>query len=408
MLKDWRHTPATRRILAHGSLAKTHLDFVIDACEWLRARGLPLYRTNLYTPTLHPLMQGVGCIWRRDGQHQEQVQPHWGESGDEAHWLESPLRKVLSEIDELRLDLTSAPECQEVPLLAELRAEGVTEYLVYGVPYADGRRSAVSWATDAPAGFSLRERNELRNLAGPMGLVLDLLEWRRTARTLLDTYLGRGPGEAVLAGAIRRGDHRDLDAVMLLTDLRASTALSADLSVESYLAALDSYFEVLIEAISRAGGDVLQFRGDGLLAVFPHPPGPSGRAVCAQVLAADRMARRQMAIVNQRRAASGSPALDFCTALHIGRVTYGNIGGPGRLDFTIVGQAVNLLSRIESLCKTTGHRLLASGEFARRLDAGMTSVGAFPLRGIDQPIELFTLPPDAADAAPRQADSDRS
>ena len=173
---------------------------------WLCRRGLPLYQVNQYTPTLHPLMQGVECIWHRAPREPEEVQLHW-RGGEDLHaWQANPLRRIMLGSDEIRVDLTAHEPGLAAPILDRLRVDGASEYLVMAVPLADGRRNAISWATDAAGGFSLAERNELRNLAGPLGLVLDLLEWRRTARTLLDTYLGRGPGHEVLNGAIRRGD----------------------------------------------------------------------------------------------------------------------------------------------------------------------------------------------------------
>jgi adenylate cyclase len=266
------------------------------------------------------------------------------------------------------------------------------------VPLADGRRNAISWATDAPGGFSLGQRNELRNLAGPLGLVLDLLEWRRTARTLLDTYLGRGPGREVLNGAIRRGDRRELEAVILFADLRDFTAKAASWSVEQLLAALDAYYQALVDAITVAGGEVLKFMGDGLLAVFPIGEAGALAPTCQRALAAAVAARNALAVANRARLAAGAAALDFGVALDVGRVVYGNIGGQGRLDFTVIGPAVNLVSRIEGLCKVLGQPLLATAALGRQVGGELVPIGAHAIRGLAEPVELFALPAAVAPA----------
>ncbi len=402
MLKDWRQTPAARRILTHGPQAISHLEFLVELCTWLGQRGLPLYQVNQYTPTLHPLMQGVECIWHRSGRAPEEVQLHWRGGEDLRAWQANPLRQIMLGTDELRVDLKAAEPALAAPVLDRLRAEGASEYLVMAVPLADGRRNAISWATDAPAGFTLAARNELRNLAGPLGLVLDLLEWRRTARTLLDTYLGRGPGREVLSGAIRRGDRRDLEAVILFADLRDFTTKAASWSIDQLLAALDTYYQALVDAITVAGGEVLKFLGDGLLAVFPIGQPQALARTCQHALAATLAARNALAAANRARAEAGAEALEFGVALHVGPVVYGNIGGQGRLDFTVIGPAVNLVSRVEGLCRTLRQPLLATAAFARPLGDELAPVGEHRIRGLPLPVELFGLP-EAVAAASRSA-----
>ena len=354
MLKDWRQTPATRWVLTEGPRAGSHLGFLVELCAWLCRRRLPLYQVNQYTPTLHPLMQGVECVWHRTGRAPEEVQLHWRGGDDLRAWHANPLRQIMLGTDEIRIDLAAPAAGRAAPILDQLRAEGASEYLVMAVPLADGRRNAISFATDAPGGFTLAARSELRNLAGPLGLVLDLLESRRTARTLLDTYLGRGPGREVLSGAIRRGDRRDLEAVILFADLRDFTAKSASWTIEELLAALDTFYQALVDAITVAGGEVLKFMGDGLLAVFPISQPQALARTCQHALAAALAARDALASANRARAAA--EALEFGVALHVGPVVYGNIGGQGRLDFTVIGPAVNLVSRVEGLCKTLASR----------------------------------------------------
>ena len=388
MLKDWRQTPPTRWLLMQGPRARSHLELLVELCQWLCLRGFPLSQVNQYTPTLHPLMQGVECVWHRSGTPPEEIRLHWRKGEDLRSWQASPLRRVMLEMDEIRVDLRDGGE---EPMLARLRAAGATEQLVMAIPLADGRRNAISWTTDRAGGFSARERNDLRNLIGPLGLVLDLLEWRRTARTLLDTYLGSGPGREVLGGAIRRGDRRDLDAVILFADLRDFTSMALTWNVDRLLQALDAYYQALVDAITIADGEVLKFVGDGLLAVFPIGTGADLQETCRRAFAATLAARRAMAAVNQVRGAAGLPELDFGVALHVGRVIYGNIGGAGRLDFTVIGPAVNLVSRVEGLCKELEHSILATAAFAEHFPSDLVSIGWHVLRGFAEPVELFRL-----------------
>lgn len=403
MLKDWRQTPATRRILARGPACRSHLEFVVDLCEWLCRRGLPLVRVDQYTPTLHPLMQGTSCIWRRDGDHAEVPLPHAGRGLEGEAWRTGPIGKVMAGRDDVIIDLRAADAAFGVPLLDALRAEGASEYFALAVPFADGRRNAIGFASDRPGGFSPGQRNELRNLAGPLGVVLDLLEWRRTAGTLLDTYLGPGPGREVLSGAIRRGDHRELDAVILLADLRGFTAWAARAGIEEVLDGLDQYFQILVEAVGAARGEVLKFLGDGLLAALPvHDPAELPQA-CRRALTAALGAREAITALNRSRAQEGRPPLDFVAALHCGRVIYGNVGATSRLDFTVIGPAVNLASRIEGLCKTLDRPILTSAPFARHLGNELTSIGDHAIRGLDRPMEIFApsfAPTSAMASAP--------
>jgi adenylate cyclase len=396
VLKDWRQTPATRWLLTQGPRARSHLELLVDLSQWLCQRGFPLSQVNQYTPTLHPLMQGVECVWHRSGAPPEEIRLHWRAGEDLQSRQASPLRRVMLEMDESSVDLRGTGRPGEEPTLARLRAEGATEHLVMAVPLADGRRNAIGWTTDRDGGFSARERNDLRNLIGPLGLVLDLLEWRRTARTLLDTYLGSGPGREVLGGAIRRGDRRDLDAVILFADLRDFTSKALTWNADQLLQALDAYYQALVDAITIVDGEVLKFVGDGLLAVFPIAKESDLAEACRRAYAATIGARRAMATVNLARGAVGLPPLDFGVALHVGRVVYGNIGGAGRLDFTVIGPAVNLVSRVEGLCKELDHSILTTAAFAEHLPSGFVSIGRHVVRGFAEPVELFAGPEDLA------------
>jgi adenylate cyclase len=216
---------------------------------------------------------------------------------------------------------------------------------------------------------------------------------RRSSASLLRTYLGDGPAEAVLNGAIRRGDRRRIEAAILFSDLRGFTALSERLAEAALFQALDRYFEAVVEAVRAEQGDVLKFLGDGILAIFPVETAGSRPAACG---AAVRAVERAAGHLADAPPADGAP-LAFTATLHVGDVVYGNIGSPDRLDFTVLGPAVNLVSRLEGLAKQLDRPVLCSAAFARALEAPGSPdcaqpIGRFALKGVALEQEVFALP----------------
>lgn len=212
---------------------------------------------------------------------------------------------------------------------------------------------------------------------------------RRSERSLLRTYLGQGPAQAVIDGAVHRGDVTSLDAIILFADLRDFTRKSAIWSPERLLDALDQYFEIVVQAVAGQGGDVLKFLGDGLLAVFPVKSGADAPERSLAALTACIGARQALQALNERRVEAGQDALDFGTALHRGRVVYGNIGAPDRLDFTVIGDTVNTASRIEGLGKDLSEPVLISDTVAMHLKDHVQAIGHHRLRGVPEPVLLF-------------------
>jgi adenylate cyclase len=196
----------------------------------------------------------------------------------------------------------------------------------------------------------------------------------------------------VVSGQVRRGTGTAIHAAILTCDLRGFTAMSDALPASEVVAALDDYFEAVAGPIGEYDGDVLKFIGDAVLAMFPVAPGTQ-RDACGRALAAAQHALTAMDTLNQTREGQGKPRLELGLALHVGEVMFGNIGARERLDFTAIGAAVNEVCRMESLCKTLGTSLVVSASFAAELeDAGLVSLGEQRLRGVRQPLHLFTLP----------------
>jgi len=238
--------------------------------------------------------------------------------------------------------------------------------------------------SDGEGGFAARHLELIERLRQPLAAALEPTAMRRSTASLLHTYLGDGPAKAVLAGAIRRGDRRRIEAAILFSDLRGFTAMSELLDEAALFGALDRYFEAVVEAVRAEGGDVLKFLGDGVLAIFPVAALGDRPAACRAALRAIERAGGALAV-----ALPDGRALAFTATLHVGEVVYGNIGSPDRLDFTVLGPAVNLVSRLEGLAKQLGRAVLCSAAFAQALGLTAPSLGRFPLKGVADQQEVF-------------------
>ena len=382
-------------LLEHGRSIEQIAAFVDELCWRTVATGPPLWRVTLHTATLHPQIQGLGCRWLRDRGVTEEFTIALG-AEESSDFLTSPIRDSVlgGEVARFRL---AARQGRGYPLLERLWKAGATDYLVLPLFRLLDRHPVTSWATDAPGGFTDDHVARLSALVPALGAVIEARLRRRIARDLLDTYLGHQAGSRVLAGEIRRGRGERVRAVIMASDLRGSTALSDHLPADEMIELLDGYFEHVAEPVQAHGGDVLKFLGDGVLAIFPVAElGEAGAAAAALQAAAETLAGLRAL----RRAPGGHPdrpALRAGIGLHLGDVFYGNVGAPSRLDFTVIGPAVNLAFRIESATKELGRPLLASRAFARAVPTPLVSLGAHRLRGIAAPEELFGLPgPDAA------------
>jgi adenylate cyclase len=259
-------------------------------------------------------------------------------------------------------------------------------------------RNAVTFATDARGGFAASDIARLERLGLGLSLVLECIAWQHIAGALLEVYLGRQAGARVLAGDIKRGSGESRRAVIWVSDLRGFTRLSDRLPGERVIDILNRALEGQVAAIHAQGGEVLKFIGDGVVAIFPIADVELAPAACASALAAARAALADNAAFNRDLAASPENAtLAMVAVLHVGEVFYGNIGCQDRLDFTVIGPAVNVASRLERLAKSLDRRLLVTADFvaAGRL-AGLPSLGAHPLRGLTDPVEVFAPPVDDA------------
>lgn len=361
-------------------------DLFHSFCERLTAAGLPLWRVTLGLETLHPELSGTLLRWR-DGVMEKNQRARAGVLTSDSY-LRSPTRIV---------DETDRPFrwcCHEdtagMPLLEEMAAEGVTDYVMLPLPFLDTTRTAViSFATAAPEGFTPERLATLTEAAWLFSPWAERVVLRGIAVNLLTAYLGGEAGRRVYDGQIERGDVRTIEAAIWCCDLRGFTALSDRLPRAKLIAILNRWFEVIGAAIHAEGGEILKFMGDGLLAVFRI----DGNAplTCGRALAAAEAAVAGTGELDAALAAKGEPPLRFGLALHLGEVEFGNIGTPHRLDFTVIGPAVNMASRIEGLTKEVGESVLASAAFAAAVPRPLRPLGAFPVRGLAAPVEVFGL-----------------
>jgi len=286
-------------------------------------------------------------------------------------------------------------------VLHELARAGGTDYLLLPLHFSDGSRNVLAVATDRARGFGARDLAQFEKLSHALGAVLEVAATRRAAETLLDTYVGHRSGRRILAGLIHRGDADEMQAAIWYADLRDFTALTERLPTPRLLEMLNAYFELVAQAVTPRGGEILRFMGDAMLIVFPAEPLGGIGAACAAALDAAHDALARAGALNADRLRRDCPPIRFGIGLHDGQVAYGNVGAPERLDFTVIGPAVNRAARLETLTKELDVPLLMSKSFAAAAGRPARSLGSHRLRGLDEPVEVFAL--EEAPAALRTA-----
>jgi adenylate cyclase len=401
-LKEW----LTRQALLAPPVAQVAEAFA----DRLVAMGLPIWRAHVGFSTLHPQVESVGLTWTREGKREREEFSHGAFASIANH---SPFYDAVPAAQEMAqtagVDIQTAPipmtryrlergeGVAAYRMLADFRAAGGTDYLCFVILFGnDGRYdefssgAAASFTTDRPGGFSDAEIATLTGLMPHLGVALRAGAHVITTRTLLETYLGGDVGRRVLRGEIRRGSVESISAAVLVGDLRGFTALADRMPRERLVGMLDDYLDCLVSPVEAAGGQVLKFLGDGLLATFAFDDREPS-AVCTSALAAARTALGRVDALNGRRRQDQQPVTTFDLALHAGDVLYGNVGSHRRLDFTVVGPAVNEAARLEALCAELEVPLIASRRFVDLLatPGHFTSLGPRRLRGVRDPVEVF-------------------
>ena len=374
--------------------------------------GFDLIRMNLQVRPLSPQASSVLYVWRPVaramelsplvnivGQEQQyaldgariQVTALAHGALQSAAYRTSPGFRLLSgDEPEVRRRIAPAQTEFDFPILKDLHAQGASDYIALPLQAYDSAPSAITFATKRAGGFDTAQLALLREVRRPLLLALSPRLTAHTMRSLLGGYLGSKTADLVLAGKVERGDVEEIEASIWFSDLRGFTPLSAEIASSELIAWLNDYFAAVGRAIVGHDGEILKFIGDAILAVWPVSESRPREATCRAALAAAQAANRELDALNAERLRAGRPALQHGIGLHVGHAQYGNIGAEGRLDFTVIGQAVNTASRLEGLCSKLSRRVVASAEFAR-CAGGLGPLGSATLKGVDGPQDVFGI-----------------
>jgi adenylate cyclase len=358
-----------------------------ELCVRLQRAGIPVTRATLHLLIYHPQWLGARIMWA-DGMREAEIARVDYDVRERSEFIGSPASEIYDGATEVREKLERDPALgRKHALYDELRANGLTDYVAWPMYHTLGKRHIVTFATDRVGGFDDAHIAGLKELLPTLALVSEIRMKNRLARTLLETYVGSHAGELILAGATRRGSGTTVRAAIMICDLRDFTRISDNWPRDDVIELLNDYFDAISEPVARHGGEILKFMGDGLLAIFPLTQ-PSA---CANLLHAVTEARQAMAVLNERNGSIGREPLNYGVGVHVGDVMYGNIGSRTRLDFTVIGPAVNMASRLEALTKQLERKVLLSRAFADLVerDFDLERVGEYPVRGFSDPIELF-------------------
>ena len=368
-------------------------NLLAELCSRLVEDGLPLARVSLHLRTLHPQFLGARMLWHR-GMDTAELSLVGHSMRDDPRFLHSPVRALYEGAEGIRHRLDVHDDGgDEYSIYEELRAEGLTDYVALPLVTTDGKRHATSWSTDQPGGFTTEHLVRISDLMPVLTMAVEIRMNRRIAKNLLNTYVGERAGERVLAGDITRGSGTTIQAAIWNCDLRSFTMISEHWPRDDVISSLNDYFDAMGAPVTKYGGEILKFIGDGMLAIFPLEE----EDACVRALRAAIEARQAMIELNQRREAQGFERLGYGLALHVGDVMYGNIGTTTRLDFTVIGPAVNTTARLEGLTKVLHRRVVLSAPFAYRCGCSpdfLELLGSYPLRGVGEPLAVFGLAGD--------------
>jgi adenylate cyclase len=386
-----------------GLAGKSEIAILEGFCQRAIASGLPVARAMVVIDTLHPIYEGRVFRWRRDSAAGQTEVVEYGPTSEgelAESWRRSSFYYLLETGGSALRRRLGAGDAADFPAIAELQAQGITDYLAlinrFAAAGVIGEMDCVYsyWATDHTDGFDDRQVDALATLMPKLALAIKCVSLARIAETLVETYLGRAAGRRVLAGRISRSRDavEQMTTALWYSDLRDFTRITDRSEPAQIIPFLNDYADAVISAVHQQDGDVVKLIGDGVLAIFT---GESTEAACVRALAAEAALRDHLAKVNNRRGADGLPTTEAYLGLHVGEVFYGNIGSKDRLDFTVVGPAVNEVSRIGGMCRSVDRGVLVSEAFAAALPqierSKLVSVGRYALRGVERPQHLYTI-----------------
>ena len=369
-------------LVSQGLTGAPENDLIRGFCERCREGGLELSRGLVFIDTLHPIFEGRGFRWT-DTETNESDSFEYGSSSEGSaaeNWRRSTFFHMLeNDQDELRIDLADCASL-DFSMIDDLAAVGHRHFVAFVHRFGEagtiGQMDCVYsyWLTRRADGFGEQGLSALRDLVPVLGLAIKSAAQVEIARTLGRVYLGRDASEQVLRGRISRGVTERISAVLWFSDLRGSTAISENIEPDEIIPFLNDYAQAAIDAIHDSGGDVLKLIGDGVLAMFTNEDMTLAKRAA---LRAEHQFRHNVTSLNAHRSAGSRPTTSAYVGLHVGEVFYGNIGSEDRLDFTVVGPAVNEVSRIASMCRSVDRELLVSSDFLAGLDFSRAGLPGF-------------------------------
>ena len=383
-------------LLGEAWKAATPEELMGRFCGCLKDSGVPLARMTVIIPTLHPQVFATVFVWREDAGAKTIYEPH--DILQQPKFRDSPFAPILRGAGGVRRRLERPDVKLDFPVVRDLRAEGATDYVAMPFRFADGQLNVLSMTSFAKGGFSTADLGRIFEVLPILARLFEVHAQRRTAVTLLQTYLGRHTGARVLDGQVKHGDGEHIHSVVWFSDLRNSTALSKSMPQDAYLLYLNRYFQCVAGAVLAQRGEVLRFIGDAALAIFPIA-GSAGKGwgsatgvveACRRAIAAARLAGERIAADNE--ANPDRAPIQYGIGLHLGQVTYGNIGIPERLEFTVIGAAANEAARVESMTKTLKRNVVISAAFADAYPSKLVPLGKYPLKDVEGEQDLFTIP----------------
>jgi adenylate cyclase len=400
-MDETRFAELAQWITGEGLAGASEAEMMTGFCERAVAAGLPLASAVLFIDTLHPIHEGRALRWSRAAGKTEINDYGRTNEGEAAQsWRATPFFRLVESGGKASRHRVHDEAEAGSPFFRSRREEGLTEYICVMNRFAAegviGEMDSVTsgWGTDRPEGFSDADLSAMKRVLPSLALAMKCVALGRMAGALVETYLGRDAGRMVMNGRIARGVADRIGAALWFSDLRGYTRITDTADPAHIIPLLNDYADAVVSAIHDRGGDVLKLIGDGVLAIFRSEDGP---IACRAAIAAATSAAERIEALNRRREAARLPTTQMYVGLHIGEVFFGNIGSKNRLDFTVVGPAVNETSRIAAMCRSADQPLLMSSAFAEAVGdpKRVVSVGRFALRGVGRPQELFTLDPGA-------------
>lgn len=395
--------PLVRWLISEAWDATTSRELTARFARQLIEIGIPVLRLRVIIPTLHPLIAATAFRWKRGDKMADRFDLDYEVAADD-RFQKSPLAPIFQGMGGVRRWIGPEDDNDDFPILADLREEGATDYVAMPIRFSDGQINAVTLATDQPGGFTTEQLGWIHEVLPPLSRYYEVHAKRRASETLMKTFLEQYTGRRVLDGLIRRGDGESIHAVIWFSDLRNSTPIADRIGREAFLDYLNRFFDCMAGAVLDHGGEVLRFVGDAVLAIFPIAD-ESGNGelncrdtacrafeACNSAAESAREAGRRIAEENARCTAEGLPEISYGIGLHVGDVTYGNIGTQDRLEFTVVGSAANEAARIEGMTKELEKPVVVSQAFANIYMGKLEGLGEHSLKGVEKPQKVFALP----------------